>query len=177
MAHQRESPVAVDDIALERSASDAHNKLLENREYCIIFRALAAHAELTQRLVAGACAAALRAPLARVDHLALLPISLDAPRLTATYGLLRPRMAPPTAEDGAWDQLETLGGAQALGQPARAALAAHATAFARATPLTSSMLQDQLSPPSADDGVTSSTAQKKQAKAAAKAKKGKKRKR
>ena len=51
MAHQRESPVAVDDIALERSASDAHNKLLENREYCIIFRALAAHAELTQRLV------------------------------------------------------------------------------------------------------------------------------
>ena len=42
MAHQRESPVAVDDIALERSASDAHNKLLENREYCIIFRALAA---------------------------------------------------------------------------------------------------------------------------------------
>ena len=41
MAHQRESPVAVDDIALERSASDAHNKLLENREYCIIFRALA----------------------------------------------------------------------------------------------------------------------------------------
>ena len=102
------SPVAVDDIALERSASDAYNKLLENREYCIIFRALAAHAELTQRLVAGACAAALRAPLARVDHLALLPYLARRVRLTATYGLRR-CATPPAEEDGAWDQARDFG--------------------------------------------------------------------